>query len=278
MREINNFKKAILEEYPRMDENSRFCFRCHKGVPCFNECCCDVNIFLTPYDIIRLKNKLGMTSDEFIKKYTLTPFDQNLKYPVLLLKMNEDEKKACPLVGEEGCTVYADRPWACRMYPLGMASPNEKTKTSDEEKFFFLLKEDVCKGFDEDNDMSVKEWIEDQQIELYNKMGEGFKEITLHPFFQKEDSELSPQKMEMFFMVCYNIDKFKEFVFDSSFLDKFDIDSDRVEKMRNNDEALLEFGYDWLKFVLFGMNTVAINTEIREAKKKEIDKKQGGKK
>jgi len=278
MREINNFKKAILEEYPRMDENSRFCFRCHKGVPCFNECCCDVNIFLTPYDIIRLKNKLGMTSDEFIKKYTLTPFDQNLKYPVLLLKMNEDEKKACPLVGEEGCTVYADRPWACRMYPLGMASPNEKTKTSDEEKFFFLLKEDVCKGFDEDNDMSVKEWIEDQQIELYNKMGEGFKEITLHPFFQKEDSELSPQKMEMFFMVCYNIDKFKEFVFDSSFLDKFDIGSDRVEKMRNNDEALLEFGYDWLKFVLFGMNTVAINTEIREAKKKEIDKKQGGKK
>jgi hypothetical protein len=192
--------------------------------------------------------------------------------------MNEDEKKACPLVGEEGCTVYGDRPWACRMYPLGMASPDEKAQKADEEKFFFLLKEDACKGFDEDNDMSVKEWIEDQQIELYNQMGEGFKEITLHPFFQKEDSELPPQKMEMFFMVCYNIDKFKEFVFESSFLDKFDVAADRVEKMKNDDAALLEFGYDWLKFSIFGENTMTIKEVVREAKQKEIDKKQSGKK
>ena len=278
MSEINDFKKSILEEYPRMDENSKFCFRCHPGVPCFNDCCCDVNIFLTPYDIVRLKNKLGMTSDEFIKKYTLTPFDQNLKYPVLLLKMDETEKKACPLVSEKGCTVYSDRPWACRMYPLGMASPDEKSSQGAEEKFFFLLKEDVCKGFDENNEMNVKGWIEDQEIELYNKMGEGFKQITLHPFFQNPDSEPSPQKLEMFFMVCYNIDKFKEFVFESSFLEKFDVDADRVEKMRNDDAALLDFGYDWLKFSIFGENTVAIRTEVRDAKQKEIDKKKDGKK
>jgi Fe-S-cluster containining protein len=273
MKELERFKKTVLEEYPRLGLDSRFCFRCHKGVPCFNECCRDINIFLTPYDIIRLKNNLGMNSEEFIKKYTITPFDQNLKYPILLLKMNDDEKKSCPFVGEEGCTVYSDRPWACRMYPLGLASPKENHQT-EKDDFYFLLKEEVCKGFAEDNELSVKEWIEDQEIELYDRIGRGFKEITLHSYFQ-EEKDLSPQKMEMFFMVCYNIDKFREFVFKSTFLDKFEIDEKLREEIKKDDVALLEFGYDWLKFALFGEKTMTVKSDIMKAKQKELDKKQG---
>lgn len=273
MKELERFKKTVLEEYPRMGMDSRFCFRCHKGVPCFNECCRDVNIFLTPYDIIRLKNRLGMTSEEFIKKYTITPFDQNLKYPILLLKMEDDDKKSCPFVAEEGCAVYSDRPWACRMYPLGLASPKEGHQT-EKDDFYFLLKEEVCRGFAEDNEQSVKEWIEDQEIDLYNRIGRGFKEITLHSYFQ-EGKDLSPKKMEMFFMVCYNIDKFRDFIFSSSFLDKFEIDEKLPQKLKEDDVALLEFGYDWLKFALFGEKTMTIKAEILEAKQKELREKQG---
>lgn len=275
MKELERFKKTVLEEYPRMGMDSRFCFRCHKGVPCFNECCRDVNIFLTPYDIIRLKNKLGITSEEFIKKYTLTPFDQNLKYPILLLKMQDDEKKSCPFVGEEGCTVYQDRPWACRMYPLGLASPKEEQRAANDD-FFFLLQEEVCRGFDEDNEQSVREWIEDQQISLYNEMGKGFKEITLHSYFQ-EGKNLSPEKMEMFFMVCYNIDKFRAFVFGSTFLDKFDVDEKTQEKIKEDDVELLKFGYDWLKFALFGEKTVKVKTDVLETRRKDLEEKQGKK-
>jgi len=50
--------------------------------------------------------------------------DKNLQYPVILLQMRDNEKKSCPFVTAEGCSVYPDRPWACRMYPLGLASPN----------------------------------------------------------------------------------------------------------------------------------------------------------
>lgn len=273
MKELERFKKTVLEEYPRMGMDSKFRFKCHRGVPCFNECCRDVNIFLTPYDIIRLKKKLGITSEEFIKKYTITPFDQNLKYPILLLKMEDDEKKSCPFVAEEGCTVYSDRPWACRMYPLGLASPKEGHQT-EKDDFYFLLKEEVCKGFAEDNEQSVKEWIEDQEINLYNQIGRGFKEITLHSYFQ-EGKDLSPKKMEMFFMVCYNIDKFRDFIFSSSFLDKFEIDEELPQKLKEDDVALLEFGYDWLKFALFGEETMTIKTEILEARQKELGEKQG---
>ena len=159
------------------------------------------------------------------------------------------------------------------MYPLGLASPKEGDQ-SEKEDFFFLLKEEVCKGFAEDKEQSVREWIEDQQIELYEKMGKGFKEITLHSYFQ-EGKNLSPEKMEMFFMVCYNIDKFREFIFSTSFLDKFEIDDDLPEKLKNDDVALLHFGYDWLKFALFGDKTLKIKPDILAAKQREIEKKQG---
>ena len=271
MREIENLKKAILEEYPRLDKDCKFSFGCHKGVPCFNDCCADVNIFLTPYDILRLKNKLGITSGEFLGKYTISPFDENLKYPAVLLKMNEDTKKSCPFVGKDGCSVYENRPWACRMYPVGMASPKEDNQQIDEE-FYFLLKEDICKGFAEDTDWTIRNWLEDQGIEQYNQMGEYFKDITLHKYFM-EGGSLSPEKMEMFFMVCYNLDKFRRFIFESTLFDKFEVDKETVQKIKTDDVELLKFGYNWLRFALFGEKTMTVKSDVLETKKQDLDKK-----
>jgi len=50
----------------RMDADHVFRFRCNPGVPCFTRCCGDVTIALTPYDVIRLKNALGVSSKEFL--------------------------------------------------------------------------------------------------------------------------------------------------------------------------------------------------------------------
>ncbi len=272
MREIEKLKEAILKEYPRLDENSTFKFRCHKGVPCFNECCGDVNIFLTPYDIVRLKNRLGIKSEEFLKKYTITPFDKNLKYPVLLLKMEDDDKKSCPFVTADGCSVYTDRPWACRMYPLGQASPGEGAEGINK-PFYFLLREAVCKGFEEDNLMTVGEWLRDQGIIEYNEMGEFFKDLTLHRFFQK-GGVLIPEKMEMFFMVCYNIDRFRDFLFGSSFFAKFEVAPNEQKKLKEDDVELLKFGYAWLRFALFGEKTLKVKEQVLNVKKKELEKKQ----
>ncbi|MCK5126211.1 MAG: YkgJ family cysteine cluster protein [candidate division Zixibacteria bacterium] len=272
MKEIEKFKKAILEEYPRMDLDSEFSFKCHPGVTCFNQCCADVNIFLTPYDIIRLKKRLGITSGEFLSKYTLMPFDENSKFPVILFEMQENEKKCCHFVGEKGCTVYEDRPWACRMYPLGMASPSDDPNNTEKE-FYFLLKEDVCHGHKEDNKMTVSDWVKDQGIEQYNEMGEHFKEVTLHPFLQNEENSLNPAQVDMFFTACYNIDKFRDFIFKSSFLDKFEIEEGLIEKIKNDDVEMLMFGYRFIKFSLFGEPTLQIKTNVAEAKEAELKKK-----
>ena len=31
-----------------------FTFACHPGVPCFTECCRELDLALTPYDVLRL--------------------------------------------------------------------------------------------------------------------------------------------------------------------------------------------------------------------------------
>ena len=185
--------------------------------------------------------------------------------------MQENEKKSCPFVAADGCQVYEDRPWACRMYPLGLASPSDDNKQVDKE-FYFLLKESVCKGFDSDRKITVSGWLKDQGIYEYNEMGEYFKDITLNSFFQDEKN-LTPAKLEMFFTVCYNIDKFRKMVFESSFFDKFEVDDETKTKIKDDDVELLKFGYQWLKFALFGQNTMAVKGAVLEAKKKEMEQK-----
>jgi len=62
----------------------------------------------------------------------------------------------------------------------------------------------------------------------------------------------NPKIQQMTFMALYNLDKFRDFVFKSTFLDRLEVEPERIEKIRNNDEDLLLFAFDWVKFGLFG--------------------------
>ena len=48
---------------------------------------------------------------------------------------------AQPVRGHRPPSVNPDRPWSCRMYQLGLASPKEGA--TEEDDFYFLMKEDV---------------------------------------------------------------------------------------------------------------------------------------
>ncbi len=87
-----------------------------------------------------------------------------------------------------------------------------------------------------------------------------FKEIAFHDFFD-QGKVLTPQKVEMFFLACYNLDRFKDFIKDTTFLKRFEIDEDRLAKITEDDEELLKFGFEWVKFSLFGEKTVKIKNQ-----------------
>jgi uncharacterized protein len=259
-------QEQILSDYPRMSLDDQFTFQCHQGLKCFTRCCRDVSIVLTPYDVLRLKNALGIDSSAFLQKYTISPFATDQKIPAVLLKMDA-ETKACGLVGAEGCTVYRNRPWACRMYPLGVAEPRCATPT--DHGFHFLLWEDLCQGHDQDRTLTVRQWLEQQGIAEYDMMGASFKALMLHEFWDKSDG-LTPQQMEMYYMACFDLDRFRRFVFDSRFLQMFEVDEARVEAMRTNDEELLDFAMQWLQFSLFNEKSMKVKPGVMEARRQAI--------
>lgn len=254
-------RDTILKDFPRMGLDERFTFECRPGLSCFTCCCKDVSIVLTPYDILRLTRALRLNSSEFLEKHTITGVASNPNFPVVLLKMQGDDKR-CPLVGEQGCTVYQNRPWACRMYPLGAAEP--QNPNPEDHAFHFLLREDLCKGHGQGKDWTVREWISDQGIEEYDMMGSSFKELMLHPDWAKGEP-IPAGKLDMVYMACYDLDRFRRFVFETKFLNYFEVDETRVAVIREDNEELLEFAMQWLRFSLFGEKTMKIRKSVVEA-------------
>ena len=88
------------------------------------------DIQLTPYDIIRLKDNLGISGTEFLKNHTV-PFEMD-KDGMPGVKLRTDNDGACLFVTDEGCSVYADRPTACRYYPVGHMAVHMAGTTEDE--------------------------------------------------------------------------------------------------------------------------------------------------
>jgi Fe-S-cluster containining protein len=255
-----DFEKKVLDEAPRLTREDSFAFGCHPGVSCFGDCCGDVNIVLTPYDVLRLKNRLDLTSEEFLEKHTVLPFSKDQRLPAPLLRMGDNEKESCLFLDLEkgGCTVYEDRPWACRMYPLGYAKSGEAEGRVDE--FWFLMEEKDCQGFAETTTQNVGEWISGQGIEEYDEWGEKYRQLAVDDYLTTK-TELTPQQMQMFYMGTYELDTFRRFVFKSTFLDRFEVSEEEQERLKTDDEALMEFGFRFLRFSLFGKPTMTIKAE-----------------
>lgn len=231
-----------------------FRFRCHKEISCFNKCCAKLRLILTPYDILRMKNRLGLSSEAFLEKYTETVIEKQSRFPMVKLRM-EQGGGACPFVTGEGCSIYRDRPGACRLYPVGRASTKVEGEDDAREKFF-LVRESHCLGFEEDMSWTVEEWLAHEGVKEYNAMNDEWMEIiTSSKRFGSGDNT---RKFQMFFMASYNLDSFRNFVFESRFLDLFRVDEKLREDLRSDDVALMKFGFTWLRFSLFGDKTLEV--------------------
>jgi Fe-S-cluster containining protein len=248
---------------------SRFKFACHKGMKCYTHCCSDLNIILTPYDIVRMKNRLGITCDQFLAIYTKPEMLVRTKLPVVTLKMLDDDKKSCPFVTPNGCIIYEDRPVTCRYYPLGSAAFREQEIQPTGEDFYFMVRESHCLGFDADKEWTVSEWRKDQGVELYDEVNHGWMEFMMRKKSFGFQAELGEESRAMFFMVSSNIDRLKRFIFESSFLDKYDVGKDVLEQIRTDEVALLKFGFDWLQSALFGADKVKLKEHVLNAYKEQ---------
>ncbi len=235
----------------RLGLSSNFEFECHKGVKCFTRCCRGINIILTPYDIIRMKNRLGLSSDDFLSLYTTPRIWEKTDLPVVTLKLLDDEQESCPFVRDDcGCILYEDRPTTCRYYPIGSASLSHK-EGADDEGFYFYVHEPHCLGFQEKKSWTVAEWRKDQGVDIRDEINSQWTDIIVRKRSFPANIQLTEKSKELFFMVSYNIDQFKRFVFESKFLERFNVERDTVDEIRSDEVALLKFGLKWLREILF---------------------------
>ncbi len=256
-----------LKDQKRLEANDRFTFGCHKGLSCFTTCCSDVTIMLTPLDILRLARRLKISTGEFLDRHTLMPITKDLGLPVLILRMGEKPEQRCPFVCDDGCSVYEDRPWSCRMYPVGMGIPPARAG-KEPEPVFFLFEDDFCDGRTESHEWTVGQWRKDQRVNEQEEIEEGYRDLVSHPWFIG-GRQLDPKRMEMFHTACYDLDRFRDFIFSSSFLKRFELDDALIEDIKLDDEALLRFAFRWLRFALFAEPTMKAREDASETRRKE---------
>jgi Fe-S-cluster containining protein len=152
-------------------------FRCHKDIDCFNACCKNIDIMLTPYDILRLKKRLGITSTEFLRQYT-EPFEFGRGSVGGVKYKPKEGTNECQFVTEEGCSVYEDRPTACRYYPVGLLSTRRQDENFDRASYA-LVQEDHCHGHFEDRKLTIDEYREEQGLEDYDEHGRAWRQLIL---------------------------------------------------------------------------------------------------
>lgn len=251
----------------KLELGSKLKFRCYKGISCFNACCKRADVTLTPYDIIRLKDNLGMSSTDFLKEHTV-PFqiDQD---GVPGVKLRTDDEGSCTFMTEEGCSVYTDRPTSCRYYPLGHMAMR-KSGEVHEETHYFLVKEDHCKGHEEERELTIQEYLKEQETSYYDEMNKEWLQIMLKKRSAGPSVGRPPEStLQLFFMCSYDMDRLCRFVLSEQFKNSYDLEESVYETLANEDIPLMNFGTKFMKQAFFGERSIPEKNGVWEKRAKE---------
>jgi Fe-S-cluster containining protein len=228
-----------------LDRDGSFKFCCSPQTACFNECCRDLNQFLTPYDVLRLKNGIGLPSQRFLAQYTRRHIGPGSGLPVVTLAPADPDRLTCPFVTPSGCRVYPDRPSSCRTYPL-MRMVRRSRDTAGRVEEYRLLREPHCQGFDTAHRQSVHDWIVEQGLKEYNAENDRLMEV-IRLKARLSSKALPPSLAEQVYTALYDVDGFKERLQDGSLSG---IPPEWMERALADEVARLHMGLEWVKQLL----------------------------
>ena len=245
------------------DDTKVIRFRCHKEIACFNACCKNIDISLTPYDILRLKRRMGMTSGDFLRQYT-HPYEMEQDGIAGVKFMPVEGGAACQFMTEAGCSVYEDRPTACRYYPVALISMRKQNEYTDSDSYA-LVKEAHCLGHNEDRPVTIAEYRMEQGLGEYDTLGRGWRQLVL----KKKSSgsaigKPSKRSLQMFFMACYDLDRFREFVGSGPFNETYALPDELKQKLLDDETELMQFGFRFLRQVMFGEESISMCADALE--------------
>jgi len=241
-------------------------FRCRKGIACFNKCCANIDILLTPWDIVRMARHFGISSREAIDQYTVDFAMDGKGMPGLKLRQ-KDGSTACMHLTADGCGIYADRPAACRYYALGTVALR-KTDSSQIEDSYFVVREAHCLGHEEPHEQTIAQYRAEQGVDEYDVANSEWRAIVL----KKRSSgptvgTAPPRSFELFFLASYDLDGFRRFVASEQFAATFDVVPEVLAEVERDDLAALRFAMRFLRQALFGEVTVAVHPGVAQKRR-----------
>jgi Fe-S-cluster containining protein len=251
MEEPENHKLPLWQEVgdtetrTAVSRETRFRFHCHPGLACFNRCCREATIILSPYDILRLSRSLGLATGEFLRRHSRREAEAASNLPLVLVK--PARTGGCPFLGEAGCTVYEDRPAACRLFPLTQGSELGPEGVRDR---LFLRRLDYCQGFSGDQEWTVAAWQADQGFAEFDRPRRAWLQLLLTQA-QPGRPPLDDRILSQFYMVAYDLDAFRTFVLESAFLPAHGLTPEEAQPLATDDLALLRFSAAYLEHLLF---------------------------
>jgi uncharacterized protein len=243
--------RASLDKEPDQESlspDSSFRFHCHAGLTCFNRCCRTPTILLSPYDILRLTRHLGMASGEFLRRYTRRIIEARSQLPLIFIDFFRSPPGGCPFLGESGCTVYSQRPAACRLFPITMGS---RLTPSGVEDHYFCRRLDYCQGFAGDLCWTLDSWKADQGFEEYDQGRREWLEIILRQGLAGSLPD-EARMQELFAAIAYDPDEFKRRLGEPAFLQALNLADEPVAYQELSDSALLKLACRCLRAILFG--------------------------
>ena len=230
----------------RIQKDELFTFSCHPEVNCFTDCCRQLELALTPYDVLRLKQETKLDSSTFLERYVIQEQEAEDAFPRFYLTMVDDGQASCVFVADTGCTVYPGRPGACRAYPMGRAAIRQEDNSMRE--FFVLLKESHCHGFQEESKQTAGKYSKGQGLEDYNSFNDKVAILLQHEKI-RHGMQLTEEQTRYFVLALYDLDNFR------TQLNKGKLPNQEKYATRKSlctdDEQLLLFGIEWLHGVLF---------------------------
>ena len=247
-----DLESELPEDLPEIGASESFVFDCGPEMPCFNRCCAELTLPLTPYDALRLKRQLGMSGEDFLRAFAKLSSFPETGFPLPLLRMLESPDAPCPFVTPAGCSVYEDRPGACRCYPLGRGARMSADGVAER---FFVVREEHCLGFDQGTARTPAQWFADQGLAPYTAFNDRY--MRLMSMVRATGRALEPKLANMSLLCLYQLERFRELIAGMGIFSRVDVDAERqaqiMEDTLAGDEAALDFALDWLELIIFGV-------------------------
>ncbi len=192
--------------------------------------------------MLRLKNRLGLRSDLFLEQFTETVFDPHNRFALVRLKMDENPDQTCPFLAKTGCTVYSDRPAACRLYPLGRATTWLRKSADDRDKFF-VVRESHCLGFEANREWTVQEWLCHEGIKEYNAKNDLWMDIVTSDQRPWGQRDVSKEASDVFHGFLQSGPLQRLFIWKPGSLRSSMCHNRMIRQLAEDDTALMTFGF-----------------------------------